>query len=70
MRYVEGRGPGVNLSYKWGCLIFSFESPELLLCLLKSLAKPTSSSFALGECFVETEAGVEFLLKPHRLGQS
>lgn len=35
-RDVEGRGPGIHLSYEQGCLPFSFKSLELLLCSLNS----------------------------------
>lgn len=59
--------PGHKPLYEQGYLISSFQSLELLLCLFKSPAKPTISSFALGECFVEIEAKVEFLLKSHGL---
>lgn len=68
VRYVEGRGSGVNFSYKWGCLIFSFELLELFFCFFKFLVKFISFLFVLGECFVEIEVGVEFLLKFYRLG--
>lgn len=59
--------PRINLHRKQGCLIFICESLERLLWLLKSSAKPTVSSFALGDGLVEMEAGVAFLWKSYGL---
>lgn len=59
--------PGISLHYKQGCLLFICKSLELLLCLLKSSAGPTVSSFALGDGLVEIEAGVAFLSKSYGL---
>lgn len=55
--------PRINTLLQAGMSDTHFQVTRVVLCLLKSSAKPSTSSFALGDGFVEIEAGVEFLMK-------